>query len=67
LAYNENGDKKTSLTTEENSGSLPDLNARTVKSDSRNRLWIGTKKGLVVLLTANENKETEVPKIAIIN
>ena len=53
LAYNENGDKKTSLTTEENSGSLPDLNARTVKSDNRNRLWIGTKKGLVVLYNAS--------------
>ncbi|MBG7630438.1 MAG: hypothetical protein IZT56_08400, partial [Bacteroidetes bacterium] len=49
LAYNENGNKKRALTTEENSGSLPDLNVRTVKVDNRNRLWIGTKKGLVVL------------------
>lgn len=53
IAYNENGDKKTSLTTEENSGSLPDLNVRTVKSDASNRLWIGTKKGLVVLYNAS--------------
>jgi len=49
LAYNESGNEKRALTTEENSGSLPDLNVRTVKVDNRNRLWIGTKKGLVVL------------------
>lgn len=53
LAYNENGNKKTSLTTEENSGSLPDLNVRTLKTDARNRLWIGTLKGLVVLYNAS--------------
>jgi len=49
LAYNENGNTKRSLTSEKNNGSLPDLNVRTLKVDSRNRLWIGTKKGLVVL------------------
>jgi len=49
LVFNENGDKKRSLTSEKSKGSLPDLNVRTVKSDSRNRIWIGTKKGLVVL------------------
>lgn len=53
LAYNENGNKKTSLTTEENNGSLPDLNVRTLKTDARNRLWIGTLKGLVVLYNAS--------------
>ncbi len=53
LAYNESGNNKTSLTTEQNKGSLPDLNVRTVKSDSRNRLWIGTKKGMVVLYNAS--------------
>lgn len=52
LVYNENGDKKRALTTEVNNGSLPDLNARTVKVDSRSRLWIGTLKGLVVLYDA---------------
>ena len=53
LVYNEARNNKTSLTTEENSGSLPDLNVRTVKSDARNRLWIGTKKGMVVLYNAS--------------
>lgn len=53
LVYNENSNNKTSLTTEENSGSLPDLNVRTVQADSRNRLWIGTKKGMVVLYNAS--------------
>ena len=53
LVYNENGNKKISLTTEENSGSLPDLNVRTLKTDARNRLWIGTLKGLVVLYNAS--------------
>lgn len=53
LVYNESGNNKTSLTTEENRGSLPDLNVRTVKSDARNRLWIGTKKGMVVLYNAS--------------
>jgi hypothetical protein len=52
LAYNENGNKKTSLTTEFNSGSLPDLNVRTLQVDASNRLWIGTLKGLVVLYSA---------------
>ena len=49
LAYKERGDVKRSLTPEENSGSLPDLNVKTLQVDNRNRLWIGTKKGLVVL------------------
>ena len=53
LAYNESGNNKKSLTTEENNGSLPDLNVRTIKSDSSNRLWIGTKGGLVVLYNAS--------------
>jgi len=49
LVFNENGDKKLSLTSELTKGSLPDLNARTVQADASNRIWIGTKKGLVVL------------------
>lgn len=53
LAYNEARNNKTSLTTEQNKGSLPDLNVRTLKSDARNRLWIGTKKGMVVLYNAS--------------
>jgi sugar lactone lactonase YvrE len=49
LVFNENGNKKLSLTSELTKGSLPDLNARTVQADASNRIWIGTKKGLVVL------------------
>jgi ligand-binding sensor domain-containing protein len=49
LVFNENGNKKIALTSEPTKGSLPDLNARTVQSDASNRIWIGTKKGLVVL------------------
>lgn len=48
LVFNESGNRKKSLTTEQNKGSLPDLNVKTVKVDSNNRIWIGTKKGLVV-------------------
>ncbi len=49
LAFNENGNRKRSLTTEEFNGSLPDLNVRTIQMDRSNRLWIGTLGGLVVL------------------
>ncbi|PCH50417.1 MAG: hypothetical protein COC22_05845 [Flavobacteriaceae bacterium] len=52
LVFNENGAHKKSLTTELMSGSLPDLNVRTIKADSNNRIWIGTKKGLVVFNNA---------------
>ena len=59
LVFNENGNKKKSLTTEQTKGSLPDLNVKTVKADNKNRIWIGTKKGLVVFYNAtnifNEN------------
>lgn len=48
LAFNENGNKKKSLTTEQNKGTLPDLNVRTLAVDTNNRLWLGTLKGLVV-------------------
>jgi len=69
LAYNENGEKKASLTTEENKGSLPDLNVRTIQVDSRNRLWIGTLKGLVVLYNAsnlfNQNVVNAEPVIIL--
>ena len=39
LVFNENGNKKKSLTTELTKGALPDLNARTVKVDNNNRIW----------------------------
>ncbi|MDP2089285.1 MAG: two-component regulator propeller domain-containing protein [Flavobacteriaceae bacterium] len=53
LAFNENGNKKKSLTTEQTKGSLPDLNVRTVAVDNNNRIWLGTLKGLVVYNNAS--------------
>lgn len=53
LAFNENGNKKRSLTTEQTKGSLPDLNVRTLVADNNNRIWLGTLKGLVVYNNAS--------------
>lgn len=52
LAFNENGNKKRSLTTEQTKGTLPDLNVRTVVVDNNNKIWLGTLKGLVVFNNA---------------
>ncbi len=52
LVYNKDTNQKTALTTEVNSGSLPDPNVRTVAVDSNNRIWLGTLKGLVVFSNA---------------
>lgn len=69
LVFNENGNNKKSLTTEQTKGSLPDLNVRTVKVDTNNRIWIGTKKGLVVYNDAanvfNENIIDATPVIIL--
>lgn len=52
IVFNENGNQKTALTTSFNSGSLPDLNVRTIAVDSNNRIWLGTLKGLVTFSNA---------------
>ncbi len=52
LVFNENGNQKIALTTQLNSGSLPDANVRTIAVDSNNRIWLGTKKGLVTFSNA---------------
>jgi len=52
FAYNETGDRKRALVTEETKGSLPDPNTRAIVVDRNNRIWIGTKKGLVVFSNA---------------
>lgn len=49
LVFNENGTKKRAINTNENDGGLPDLNVRSIQVDASNRLWIGTKLGLVIL------------------
>ncbi len=48
LAFNETGNRKRALVNQLNRGSLPDLAVSTVANDRNNRLWIGTKKGMVV-------------------
>ncbi len=48
LVYNENGNRQRALKTEATRGSLPDLNVKTLAVDRNNRIWIGTKKGMVV-------------------
>ena len=48
LVYQESGDKKRALITENSKGSLPDLNVNSLAVDRNNRVWIGTRKGLVV-------------------
>jgi hypothetical protein len=58
LAFNETGNRKKALTTEFSKGSLPDLAVRSVVADRNNRIWIGTKKGLVVFSNASGLFET---------
>jgi hypothetical protein len=53
LAFNETGNRKRALTMEFSKGSLPDLAVRSVVADRNNRIWIGTKKGLVVFSNAS--------------
>ncbi len=52
LVFNEQGNHKKALITEASKGSLPDLNVRTLAVDRNNRIWIGTKKGMVVFNNA---------------
>lgn len=52
LVFNENGNQKIALTNQINSGSLPDLNVRTIAVDRSNRIWLGTLKGLVTFSNA---------------
>jgi len=52
LAFNESGNRKRALVNQLSRGSLPDLSVSTVASDRNNRLWIGTKKGMVVFSNA---------------
>ena len=52
-AFNENGNRMKALVATTNLGNLPDLNVRTVAVDSNNRVWLGTKSGLVVYSNAS--------------
>ncbi len=52
-AFNENGNRQAVLVTNANEGNLPDINVPTVALDASDRLWIGTKSGLVVYNNAS--------------
>ncbi|MDP6922152.1 MAG: two-component regulator propeller domain-containing protein, partial [Lutibacter sp.] len=64
LIFNEQKGQKFSLTTAVDGGNLPDLNVRTVQADQSNRIWIGTKKGLVVYQNASDILSGEVSNAA---
>ncbi|MFT5672191.1 MAG: hypothetical protein ACI9JT_000820, partial [Polaribacter sp.] len=51
--YNENGNRKRALIATPNLGDLPDLNVRSIAADRSNRIWLGTKSGLVVYNNAS--------------
>ena len=51
--YNETGDRKKALIAAPNLGNLPDLNVRTVAVDGSNRVWLGTKSGMVMYSNAS--------------
>jgi hypothetical protein len=46
--FNENGNRKRALVTTINNGNLPDPDVKTVAIDQNNRVWIGTRSGMVV-------------------
>jgi len=50
--FNENGNRRLSLTTEINKGSLPNNEVKTIAIDNNNDVWIGTISGLVVYYNA---------------
>jgi len=52
LVFNENGNKMTSLTTQDTKGNLPHEKVKTIAVDKNNRIWIGTLSGLVVYSNA---------------
>jgi ligand-binding sensor domain-containing protein len=52
-AFSENGNRMKALVATTNLGNLPDLNVRSVAVDSNNRVWLGTKSGLVVYSNAS--------------
>lgn len=52
-AFHENGNRMKALVATTNLGNLPDLNVRSVAVDSNNRVWLGTKSGLVVYSNAS--------------
>ena len=53
FVYNDNGNRKAALLAIPNLGNLPDATVRTIAADASNRIWIGTRSGLVVYNNAS--------------
>jgi len=53
FVYNDNGNRKAALLATPNLGNLPDATVRTIAADASNRIWIGTRSGLVVYNNAS--------------
>ncbi|MGY0425292.1 MAG: type IX secretion system anionic LPS delivery protein PorZ [Polaribacter sp.] len=53
FVFNENGNRKKSLIATPNLGNLPDATVKTVAVDASNRIWLGTKSGMVVYNNAS--------------
>jgi hypothetical protein len=60
LVFNETGNRKKALTTNASKGALPDPNVKTIAADRNNRIWIGTKKGLVVFNNPGSLFESDI-------
>ena len=58
--YNENGDRKKVLLATTNVGNLPNLNVITLAADASNRIWLGTKTGMVVFRNASSVFDLDV-------
>ncbi|WP_439131180.1 type IX secretion system anionic LPS delivery protein PorZ [Polaribacter sp.] len=59
-AFNENGNRKRALSTLPNVGNLPNLNVLTLAADNSNRIWIGTRTGMVVFRNASNIFDAQV-------
>lgn len=60
LVISENGSSMISLTTNSSKGDIPDLNVRALAVDKNNKVWIGTRAGLVVFNSSANIFNTEV-------
>ncbi len=62
LVISENGSSMISLTTNPSKGDIPDLNVRALAVDKNNKVWIGTRSGLVVFNSSANIFNSEVYK-----
>jgi len=62
LVVSENGNKMISLITDPNKGDIPDLRVQALAVDKNNKVWIGTRAGLVVFNSSANIFDNEVYK-----